>query len=359
MSLKKVEKLGKNLLIGLVGLFIKKERIDKDKLDFSRFKKIFLVRQDKRLGNLILTLPLVSALRKRFPQSQISYLADDSYGELLGMCSDLNEVFLIKKKSWWNPLGFWSFIRKIKKSNFDLTLDLSDENNFSLSNAFLTYMSQAPVRVGYQKPQNQGFLNLEVPIIHKERQVVDRHVDLLRNLVGDFPTPGFNMKVDSQNKNWAKNYLSEKNISATKVLIGIHIGGRGKKRWGIENFAGLVTWLAKENYQSIIFWGEKEKKVLAGLLKLTKNKIVVSDLLPITKLAAVIERCKLFISSDTGPMHLAVALKVPTVSIFIDSDAKKYGPQGDRHKVVTGNVSVEQVKIAVKKILEVPQLVLK
>ncbi len=354
-----MEKLGKGLLIRLLGLFIKNKRIEKAQLDFGRFKKILLVRQDKRLGNLILTLPLVSAIRKKFPQNQISYLADSSYAEVLGMCPDLNQVLTVKKNSWWNPFRFWSVIRKIRRSHFDLALDLSDENNFSLSNAFLTYLSQAKVRAGYQKAENQGFLNLEIPIIHKERHVIERHLDLLRNLTGDFPKPGFNLSIEAQNKNWAQGYLNQKHISATKALVGIHIGGRGKKRWGIGNFAELVQWLTKENYQSIIFWGEKEKKVLSELVKLTENKIMVSDLLPITKLAAVIQNCKLFISSDTGPMHLAVALGIPTVSIFIDSDVKKYGPQGDRHKVVTGDVGLEQVKVAVKEILEVPQLVLK
>ncbi|OGC78400.1 MAG: hypothetical protein A2145_01750 [candidate division Zixibacteria bacterium RBG_16_40_9] len=359
MSLKKVEKLGKSLLVWLLGLFIKKETKDKGKIDFTRIKKILLVRQDKRLGNLILTLPLVSALRKRFPQSQISYLADKSFAEVLEMCPEIDEVFVANKNSFWNPLKFWALLNKIRKSHFDLALDLSDENNFSFSNAFLTYLSQAPIRVGYQKAQNKGFLNLEVPIIHKERHVIDRHLDLLRDLMGDFPTPEFNLRIDIENKNWAEDYLARKNVSARDDLIGIHIGGRSKKRWPVENFAGLVKFLTKENNQSIIFWGEKEKGFLSELVKLTENKIIISDLLPITKLAAFIKRCNLFISSDTGPMHLAVALKVPTLSIFIDSDVKKFGPKGDRHRVISGEVGLEQVKVAVKEMLEIPQAILK
>ncbi len=359
MNLKKVEKLGKGLLVWLLGLFTKKETKDKGKIDFTRIKKILLVRQDKRLGNLILTLPLVSALRKRFPQSQICYLADGSYAELLEMCSEIDEVFVANKNSFWNPVKFRSLVKKIRRSNFDLALDLSDENNFSLSNSLFTYISQAPFRVGYQKAQNKGFLNWEVPIIHKERGVIDRHLDLLRNLIGDFPTPEFNLRINPQNKNWAENYLAQKNVSARDDLIGIHIGGRSKKRWSVENFAGLVNYLTKENYQSIIFWGKTEKNILADLVRLTENKIIIADLLPLTKLAAVIQRCSLFISSDTGPMHLAVALGVPTLSIFVDSDIKKYGPKGDRHRVILGEVSSEQVKVAVKEMLEIPQPVLK
>lgn len=355
MSLKKVEISGKNLLIRLVSLFIKREKLDSGKVDFSRVKKILLVRQDKRLGNLILTLPVVSAIRKKFPQSYIGYLADCCYSEILQMSPDLNEVIVIRK----NLFGFWSDVKKIRRANFDLAVDLSDENNFSLSNAFLTYLSQAPIRVGYQKEQNTGFLNLEVPIIHKERHVVERHLDLWRFLAGEVPTPEFNLKIDSQNKGWAENYLAKQNVSGNDFLIGIHIGGRGNKRWRIENFAELIKWLTKENYKIIVFWGKEEEKLLPDLKRKANDKIIISDLLTMQKLAAVIKRCNLFISSDTGPMHLAVALKVPTLSIFIDSDVKKYGPRGELHRIVSGDVSLEKVKDTLKVMLEASQSVLK
>ena len=359
MGLKQVEKSGKNLLIRLVGLFIKPEKLDRGKVDVSKVKKILLVRQDRRLGNLILTLPVVSAIRKKFPQSHMGYLADGKFAEVLAMCPEIDEVFVITKSSFWNPFQFLSIIKKIRKTGFDMTVDLSDENNFSLSNAFLTYLSQAPIRVGYEKAQNKGFLNLEVPIIHKERHVIERHLDLLRFLAGEAPTPEFNLKIDSQNKSWAENYLAKQNVSGNDFLIGIHIGGRGKKRWGIENFAEIINWLTKENYKVIIFWGKEEEKFLPDLIKKSNDKIIISDLLAMQKLAAVIKRCNLFISSDTGPMHLVVALKVPTLAIFTDSDVKKYGAKGELHRIVSGDVSLEKVKTTLKEMLGVSQPVLK
>jgi len=350
-----VEKSGKNLLIRLVGLFIKPEKLDRGKVDFSRVKKILLVRQDRRLGNLILSLPLVSAIRKKFPKCEIGYLADRCYSEILEMSPDLNEVIVVRKSLF----GFCSDVKKIRRANFDLALDLSDENNFSLSNAFLTYLSQAPIRVGYVKAQNKGFLNLEVPIIHKERHVVERHLDLLRFLISDVSTPEFNLKIDSQNKNWAENYLTKQNVSGNDFLIGIHIGGRGKKRWGIEKFAELIKWVTEENYKVIVFWGKEEEKLLPDLRRKSHDKIIISDLLTMQKLAAVIKRCNLLISSDTGPMHLAVALKVYTLSIFIDSDVDKYGPRGELHRIVSGEVSLEKVKDTLRVMLEASQMVLK
>ena len=359
MGLKKVEKSGKNLLIWLVSLFVKPEKLDREKIDFSKVRKILLVRQDRRLGNLVLTLPVVSAIRKKFPQIHIGYLADEKFAEVLEMCPEIDEVFVLKRSSFWNPFKFRSLVRKIRKSNFDLAVDLSDENNFSLSNAFLTYLSRSPIRVGYEKAQNKGFLNLEVPIIHKERHVVERHLDLLRFLAGEVPTPEFNLKIDSQNKSRAENYLTSKKVLQNDFLIGIHIGGRGKKRWEIENFAEVINWLTKENYKIIIFWGKVEEKLLPDLRSKSNDKIIISDLLTMPKLAAVIKRCNLFISSDTGPMHLAMALKVPTLAIFADSDANKYGPKEELHRIVSGEVSLEKVKASLKEMLDVSQAVLK
>lgn len=359
MSLKQVEKSGKNLLIRLVGLFIKPEKLDREKIDFSKVKKILLVRQDKRLGNLLLTLPVASAVRKKIPQCHIGYLADEKFAEALGMYTEIDEVFILKRSSFWDPFQLLSIVKKIRKSHFDLAFDLSDENNFSLSNAFLTYLSQAPIRVGYEKVQNKGFLNLEVPIIHKERHVVERHLDLLRFLAGDFPTPGFNLKVDLQNQRWVENHLTSKKVSQNDFLIGIHIGGRGRKRWGIENFGEIINWLTKENYKIIIFWGKEEEKLLPDLKRKSNDKIIIADLLTMQKLAAVIKRCNLFISSDTGPMHLAVALKIPTLAIFTDSDVKKYRPKGELHRIISGEVSLEKVKTTLKEMLNVSQTVLK
>ena len=359
MTLKKVEKSGKNLLIWLAGLFIKPEKLDRGKVDFSKIKKILLIRQDRRLGNLILTLPLVSAIRKTFPRIHIGYLTDEKFAEVLEMCPEIEEVFVMKRSWFWNPFKFHSIIKKIRKSNFDLALDLSDENNFSLSNAWLTYLSQAPIRAGYEKAQNKGFLNLEVPIIHKERHGIERHPDLLRFLAGEFPTPEFNLKIDSENKSWAENYLVKQKVSSADFLIGIHIGGRGKKRWGIENFAELINWLTKENYKIIVFWGKGEEKLLSHLRREGNDKIIISDLLTMPKLAAVIKRCNLFISSDTGPMHLAVALKIPTLAIFTDSDAKKYGPQGELHRILSGELSLDRAKTTLREMLAVSQPLLK
>jgi len=359
MNLKKVEKLGKNLLIGLAGLFIEKVCLEKESLDFSRVKKILLVRQDKRLGNLVLTLPVVSAIKKKFPLMHIGYLADEKFAEVLGMCSEIDEIFVLKKSSFWNPLKFISAINRIRKTNFDLALDLSDENNFSFSNAFLTYLSKAPVRVGYQKAQNRGFLNLEVPITQKERHVVDRHLDLVRFVAEEVPTPEFNLVINSENLKWAENYLAGKNVSRNDFLVGVHVGGRGKKRWRIENFAEISDWLTKENYKILVFWGKDEENLLPTLRRKGSDKIIFSDLLPVQKLSALIKGCNLFISSDTGPMHLAVALKVPTLAIFIDSDARKYGPPGEEHRIVAGDTSLQRVKTNLKEMLEVPQPALK
>jgi ADP-heptose:LPS heptosyltransferase len=359
MGLKNVEKWGKTLLIQLVGIFVKKERLAKQNIDLARVRKILLVRQDKRLGNLVLTLPLVFAIRRTFPQIHITYLADEKFASVLEMCPEIDEVFVLKKIQLWNPFKLLSINRKIKKSNFDLALDLSDENNFSFRNAFLTYISRAPIRLGYQKAQNIGFLNLEVPIIYKERHVVERHLDLWRFLAENVPTPEFIFEIDSQIGNWAEDFLAKRNVAGNELLIGIHIGGRGGKRWGVENFAKVINWLTKEDYKVIIFWGREEKKMLPHLRRISNDKIIISDLLTLPKLAAVIKRCSLFISSDTGPMHLAVALKVSTLAIFIDSDAKKYGPEGDLHRILSGDVAADIVKSKLKEMLAESQPVLR
>jgi heptosyltransferase-3 len=357
MVIKQVEHIGKKILVLILGLFLKPERLEPEEVDLSGIKKILVIRQDDRIGNLVLTTPLLSALRRFFPKAHISYLASKTFHTLFYNSSLVDEIFVAKKRQYiFHPLSLVFFIRKIRKQKFDLAFDASDENNFSLNNSFLAYLSGARYRIGYKKPNSSLFLNLEVPSSDLQRHAVEMHLGLLRFLVGEFEGNDLKIEVDPENRLSVKKYLEEKDIRPDDYLIGINIGGRGSKRWDLRNFTLLADWLIDEFDAKVIFiWGPEEKQIVQGMTLKNEKKQILSDLFPLPVLSALIERCNLFISGDTGAMHLSTAVGTPTLALFLDSDPIKFGPRGKNHKILcssNGKISVEAVKKTMREMIE-------
>jgi ADP-heptose:LPS heptosyltransferase len=348
MFLKKIEQKGKKLLLWLLGFFLHQEKLKREDVDSGQIKKILVIRQDDRIGNLILTTPLLSALRRSFPRAQIWYLASKTFHTLFSNSNLVDRILVAKKRQYiFHPLSLLLFIRKIRKQKFDLAIDASDENNFSLNNSFLVYLSGAKLRIGYKKPQSNLFLNLEVVPTAERKHASEMHLDLLRHLVGDFQSNGLKIEVTEDKSKLIKSFLREKGIDNGDILVGMHIGGRGSKKWPIENFQNLADWMVDSLGAKVIFvWGPEERKVVEEISARNKNQII-SELLPLPILSALIKRCNLFVSPDTGAMHLSVAVGTPTLALFLDSDPIKFGPKGQAHRMLQaeeGKISVQRVK---------------
>ncbi len=361
MFFKKIERSGKKLLLLLLKLLLRPRELEREDVDLSRVKKILVVRQDDRIGNLILTTPLLLALRRFFPQAQVWYLASKTFHTLFSKSSLVDEILVARKRQYiFHPLSLVNFIRKIRKQRFDLAIDASDENNFSLNNSFLVYLSGARLRMGYQKPESNVFLNLEVPPSPVNKHASEMHLDLLRYLVGDFPSDGIKIEVDPDKKSLVNEYLRGKGVERDDFVVGMHVGGRGTKRWQVEKFQQLADWITDTFDAKVIFvWGPEERSTVQKINAKSRNQIV-SKLFDLPSLSALIERCNLFISPDTGAMHLSVAVGTPTLALFLDSDPVKFGPQGKMHRMVEasdGGISVETVKKIIQEMIKLTPIV--
>ncbi|MCK4385732.1 MAG: hypothetical protein KAW16_09535 [candidate division Zixibacteria bacterium] len=231
MVFKQIEHIGKKFLVFIFRFFLKQKKLTPEDVDLLSIKKILVIRQDDRIGNLILTTPLLSALRRFFPTARISYLASKTFHTLFYNSTVVDQIFIAKKRQYIiHPLSLISFIRKIRGEKFDLAFDSSDEYKFSLNNSLLTYLCGARYRTGYKKPNSGLFLNLEVPPLTLQKHAAEIHLDLLRFLIGDFEGDDLRIEIDPGNRLSVTKYLERKGISPDDFLIGMNIGGRGKKR---------------------------------------------------------------------------------------------------------------------------------
>src|SRR5262249_37758952 len=134
------------------------------------------------------------------------------------------------------------------------------------------------------------------------------------------------------------------------VRIGIHPGGRGSKRWPVDRFVDLVRRTRGAGRRIILFHGPGEEALVQAF---PKDDVLVLPRMPLREFAAAISRCDLFVSSDTGPMHLAVAVGVPTVALFNVGNSDMFGPRGPRNRVIDrpGGASVDEVSAAVEEVI--------
>lgn len=340
---KALEKKGKSFLIQVLRFLLRNKPVQ-DKVDLSAVKKILVIRQDNRIGNLVLTTPLLLVLRKSFPQAKLSFLSSSVSAEVFSGLKLTDELLVLEKKRYIrNPFAFIFQIFSLRRKGFDLAFDCSDENHLSFSHGMWIYLSGAKYRVGHKREKSDLFLNIEVPPVDHIRHAIEMHLDLLRFLIPGISDELPFLEVKEEEKEYIKNYLEKVRIGNEDFLIGINLGGTGEKRWEIKNFIELGEGIKeRQNVKLIYIWGPEEKELVKNL-NITG---ILPEILPLPKLSALLQRCNLFISSDSGIMHLATSVGTPTLAIFIHSEPQKFGPRGEGDRVISvlnGKLETEEV----------------
>ncbi|MEK6646473.1 MAG: lipopolysaccharide heptosyltransferase II [Candidatus Firestonebacteria bacterium] len=276
-------------------------------------KKILIIRL-RFIGDIVLTTPFIANLRKNYPDSHIAYLFEEGYGQVLSGNPLLNELIQIPRNA--NLFQMLKVINTLRDKKFDAVIDLFGNPR----SAILAYLTNAKYRVGFNFPVRRNFYNIVVKDSGSRNTAIDVYLNVLNAIDANLDTNCCNTTIylsDEEKKN-AKDFLAESKIDINKKIIGINPGATWQaKRWLKEKFALLADILVdKYNSEIIIFEGPKEKGIANEISNLMKKKIVCVNNLDIKYLSSVIERCNLFITNDAGPMHISVALNVPTIAIF-------------------------------------------
>jgi ADP-heptose:LPS heptosyltransferase len=348
MRLKALETKGKGVLLALIRPLLRGRLLEREILRDRPIQRILVVRQDERLGNLILITPFLEGLGNRMPQAHITALVSVRFGDILRNNPAVDTILSFDKRHFlWNPIRFARFVRALRRCRFDLAVDCGPVDGLSLNNALMTYLSGAPVRLGYLRGHSDTFLNLLAPRPVPESSEVEIHLNLLRFCFGQIPSSRPKVYLTAPEKEAAARVQDRWGLRQEDLLVGIHIGGRGQKRWPVERFASLAGQLIENHdVKVVIFWGPGEKELLKAIPEDHSKGLFLAPALEVRELASHIQRCDVFISCDTGPMHLALALERPTVAIFRQPNYERYGQRGVLNRVVFrpgGDVAEEDV----------------
>ncbi len=354
---KRIERTGKRLLRNALSGILKTNQIGVDSLDKGSISKILLVRQDSRLGNLVLMTPLVSALRASFPSSRLDVMISEGFEDVLSVNPCISRVHVFRKRAArYLPWVYPRFVRNIRQERYDLAIDVSDGHHVSFNNTMLTALSGARYRMGYDREEANDLLNIVVPRPPENVHMADAMIGLARFL--DAGTLDYPMKyyATEDDRVSMSAWLRDRNIGEMDSFFIVHAGGRGKKQWGGEMFAALIDLIGSEvGVKIVLIGGPSEHDIIRDIREKAVIPFEVLSGVTVGEMAAVIERCDMFISNDTGPMHVSSALEKPTVGIFLTSNYRVYGPRGPNGRIVaasSGKPSIEDVMMAVMDLIE-------
>ncbi|MBI2387483.1 MAG: glycosyltransferase family 9 protein [Elusimicrobia bacterium] len=311
---KQLEKRGKEALRATLLQLVPKPRAHEGPADPSKVRRLLAVRHDARLGNLLLLTPALRLMKAAFPAARVEVLLSDRYGDALKHNPCVDEILTAKA------------VPGLRLRGYDLAFDFSPQHAFSLSSAVWTAMSGAKRRVGFDRGDAAKFLDDLVPVPARRAHETANLASLVRHAA-----PGVSLPPDESlrteyhfgpgekeegAKAWASWGLDEDSVA-------LFLGARAEKRLDPSWFFDLGERLVRSGRKAVLTGGPAERKLLEG--RTIPAGVSVAPELPLRAFAATIVNARAVLTADTGPMHLAVALGVPTVQLFSHTEPWRFG----------------------------------
>lgn len=303
---------------------------------WSDLRRLLIVKPSS-LGDVVHVLPTLSALRRRFPSSKLSWLVKREWADVLEGNPDLDEVLAVDLSA----KGWPAAIRAVREGRFDLVVDLQG----LLRSAVLGWASGSAVRVGFANGREGSpwFYTHHVPMPDAPMHAVDRYLLMARFLGAEPEKPGpsaFCLPRDPEAEARVEALLAAAGVRAGTMLVALNPSARWMtKRWPAASFAAVGDWLQRQGARVVVIGGREERPVGEAVMRAMHGApIDLAGKTTMKELIALLRRLRVFITNDSGPMHLAAAVGTPVIALFGPTDPARTGPYGAGHTVLRSGV---------------------
>lgn len=357
-----IERFLKRLLINLIALFRSGRTFSPRELPVNRFKRILIVRQHDQLGDLLIATPTIRAVRRRFPNAYIGVVVREYTAPLIWDNLNVDEIIVFYEKlKKWNTQMFSLFLDQLRRDGgYDCAIVLNTVSR-SVSSDIIAVLSKAKFIIGPNHLKLDDALpekiyNVVTPRSPNLQLEIEHNLDIVKAI--GVPADGYeyDLNIDEEETKEANKIHHSLHISGSGLTIGVHFGTLDEtRRFPLIKLARVIDWIKfNTDCEVVLIIGPNEVKMRDEVLRMIKCKVICAPLMPLRVSAAFIQRMSLFLCNDTGTLHIASAMRVPTVSFHSLNDPAAWKPPHERHVAVRADdkkitsISVEQAIEAVK-----------
>jgi ADP-heptose:LPS heptosyltransferase len=316
-----------------------------------------------QLGDVVMSLPALRAIRRRFPDARITVAVGKPANEVVALSGYANEIYEVDRVALRDGNKLVSigriikFVQKVRQAKFDFVIDLHSLSETNL----LGFLSGARHRLYSRRPgRSLDYLanfNPRPPAEAQSQHAVDRYLDVIQPLgVRNAPRVPV-LKTSSAGDVAVDALLKKEKAQSGGLLVGLFPGaGHITRCWPLERYAELADHLIRnEGVRVIVFAGPEERAIVPHMRTVFPAATLFFDRLTIPQLVSVQARLTLMVSNDTGPAHLAAAVGVPVIVLMDRATPHAFTLIGDHHRLMYGELIH---KIRVETIYEAAQTVL-
>jgi lipopolysaccharide heptosyltransferase I len=285
------------------------------------------------IGDVLHGVPVAVALKRAFPDARIGWTVEGRAADLLAGHPAIDHLFRLPRGWLKSPRTVLSLRRQLRWFGADVAIDLQG----LLKSGVATLLSGAGVRIGHARPASReaAWLASTHPVAASSAHVVDRNLELVTPLRCPGGQPAFDMPTWPVSRLRVQRWLSSLRLPRPPVLFNPGAGWQSK-RWPEDRFAAAARALARHDGQPVVVvWGGATERAAAERIVAESSGGALAA--PATSLTDLGELCRLarvFVSGDTGPLHLAAAVGTPCVGLFGPVPASRNGPYGPGHVCV-------------------------
>jgi 3-deoxy-D-manno-octulosonic-acid transferase/heptosyltransferase-1 len=301
------------------------------------------------IGDVVQSLPALEAMKRTFPHSEIDWVVEEAAADILYDHPLIDRLLVSRRKAWMRMLkqpstvlqglaGIRGFLRELRDRRYDIAVDLQG----LLKSGVVIGLARAKRKIGFSGTRecSSCFLNERLPAYDIEKHALERYLDVARYLGAVDPKPTCTLPIGRE-LDAMRSRLTGINGDGRKIIVINPMARWKTKLWQEEKFAQLADRLIDERNALVALTGSPEDRAVTDRIQgmMRHQAVNWAGETTLRELAALAELSDLFITTDTGPMHLAAAAGTRVVALFGPTAPGRTGPYGSGHVVVRAGVA--------------------
>lgn len=320
------------------------------------WNRVLFIKPD-HIGDMLLAIPAFRALKEASPYTEIHVLAGPWAGSILANVPEVDQVLTIdfpgfrrddKKRNYLGPyFQLLKVARQLRQVGYGHAIVLRHDHWWG---AMLAHVAGISERIGYAVENVEPFLTHSIP--HQHEHAIRQNLRLVEGWTGHIPNTDvpYSLEVYDKERIEVTNILKQGGISEGQPYICIHPGsGTWVKQWNYDSWAKVADTLTEQLDVTVVFTGSDGERAMVDNIqnRMQHKSCTTAGEMSIHQLAAVLERAKVVLGPDSGPMHLAAAVGTPTVALFGPADPLEFAPWGakEKHMVLTSPIGCRPCRV--------------